>query len=374
MSQVERGVHRVERLSVLQALADALRVSINDLRPDAEPIEPAAQEAPVVNDLDTVRLTLTGHPALDSLFDNESVPIQVDVKRLREHVQKAWMFAHGSRYAELSRELSDLLPRLENAVRHTNKKQSAEVHDLRASAYQAAAAAFARQDEPDAAWVAADRAIAAAEASGDPLQVIAGLFRMAHAFMRLARFDQAERTVGSAIETLQRRVEQSDYRQEELSLFGAMHLVLALISAREGRRSDARKRIQQAREIAQRLGEDRNDFETEFGPTNVELHAVSVATDLGDAGEALDTAREINASQLSPERQARFLLDVARAHAQRRQVGEATAALLEGEQLAPELVHSHHHARETIQVLLQLTGRRPPKELQDIAHRSGAIP
>jgi hypothetical protein len=58
-----------------------------------------------------------------------------------------------------------------------------------ARAYQAAAAAFARQDEADAAWVAADRAISAAELCGSPLEVIAGHFGLAHAFIRLERLD-----------------------------------------------------------------------------------------------------------------------------------------------------------------------------------------
>jgi transcriptional regulator with XRE-family HTH domain len=39
VSQVERGVQPVERLSILQALADALKVSVRELRPDAAPTE-----------------------------------------------------------------------------------------------------------------------------------------------------------------------------------------------------------------------------------------------------------------------------------------------------------------------------------------------
>ncbi|WP_018557136.1 MULTISPECIES: hypothetical protein [unclassified Streptomyces] len=123
------------------------------------------------------------------------------------------------------------------------------------------------------------------------------------------------------------------------------------------------------REIAARLGEDRNDFETEFGPTNVEIHAVSTAVELGDAGPALEVARQVDASTLSPERQARFLLDVAREHAQRRHVGEAAAALLEAESLAPEQVHDHYVAREVIRDLSQLSGRRVPESLRDLAER-----
>jgi hypothetical protein len=67
----------------------------------------------------------------------------------------------------------------------------------------------------------------------------------------------------------------------------------------------------------------------------VQLHAVALAIDLGDAGEALDVARGIDASGLSSERQARLLVDVARAHGQRRHTGEATKALLDSECLAP---------------------------------------
>jgi hypothetical protein len=45
---------------------------------------------------------------------------------------------------------------------------------------------------------------------------------------------------------------------------------------------------------------------------------VAVAVDLGDAGEALDVAAGIDATNLSPERQVRLMIDVARAHARGR--------------------------------------------------------
>ncbi|MFF3879044.1 hypothetical protein [Streptomyces sp. NPDC001978] len=118
------------------------------------------------------------------------------------------------------------------------------------------------------------------------------------------------------------------------------------------------------------MGGDRNDFDTEFGPTNVEIHAVSTAVELGDASLALEVAQRVDASELSSERQARFLLDVARAHAQRRHVGEATAALLEAEALTPEQIHDHHLAREVIRDLIQLTEPRVPESLRGLAERS----
>ncbi|MGP3999154.1 hypothetical protein [Streptomyces sp. 8N706] len=143
-----------------------------------------------------------------------------------------------------------------------------------------------------------------------------------------------------------------------------------MINAKEGDRRATHRHIEQAHDIAARLGEDRNDFGTEFGPTNVEPHAVSTAVDLGDAGLALDVAEGVDASGLSPERQSRFLLDVARAHAQRRHVGEAVAALTEAEALAPEQIRTHHLSRGVIRDLVQLSGTRVPEQLAELAERS----
>jgi hypothetical protein len=159
---------------------------------------------------------------------------------------------------------------------------------------------------------------------------------------------------------------------ETLSLYGAMHLILSVVYTREGNRQATRRTLDQARRIATRVGPGRNDYNTEFGPTNVELHAVAAAVDLGDAGEALDFARQIDATGLSPERQSRLHLDLARAHLQRRHLGEAVAALLNAERAAPEQVQTHAFTRDTARELLNLTGRRATPELNELARRIGA--
>lgn len=375
VSQVERDVQPVERLSVLQALAAALGVSVRDLRPEAIP-EDDVEAPPVVNDLDAVRLGMSGHPALDELFasgDGAATDSET-VDDLAHGVDRTWELAHADRFADLSATLTHLLPRLERAARRFGDDDQKRIHALRARTYQAVAAAFGRQDEADAAWVAADRAITAAELAGDPLDVIAGHFRLAHAFLRLRRPDQAEHVTTTALDVLRPIATADDASPEVLSLYGAMHLVHAVVAGHEGNRSTARAHLDQAEEVGCRLGVDRNDFDTEFGPTNVQLHRVAVAVDLGDAGEALDVAENVDASNLSPERQARFLVDVARAHAQRRHIGEATAALTKADRLAPEHVRAHHQARATLEDLLAQAGRRPPVSLVDLARRAGLSP
>jgi hypothetical protein len=148
---------------------------------------------------------------------------------------------------------------------------------------------------------------------------------------------------------------------------------LAVVHAREADGAATRQAIAAAREIAARLAADRNDYNTEFGPTNVELHAVSTAVDLGNAGEAIDLARAIDASDLSPERQSRLFIDLARAHAQRRHAGEAVAALLEAERLAPEQVQASTQVRDLVHDLLNLAGRRATPDLLNLARRIGIM-
>jgi len=289
-------------------------------------------------------------------------------------VAQVWELVHGGRFDAAAQELTALLPTLESAVRSSAGRTRRTVSRLLAGAYQAAAGALAQVDDSEAAWIAADRSIRAGEDSGQPLEVIAGLYRMAHVFLRLGRLDLAESVAASAARTLAGRIEQPGGPPQELALYGALQLVRAVIAARANERQEARRHITAARQVAGRLGGDRNDFDTEFGPANVEVHAVSVAVDLGDAGEALEAAAGLDVSSLSAERQARLHLDIARAHAQRHHVGEALKALLTAEQLSPEQVHGHAPTKETILDLLGLSGRRPSEELQDLARRCGAIP
>ena len=124
--------------------------------------------------------------------------------------------------------------------------------------------------------------------------------------------------------------------------------------------------------MAARLNEGRNDYNTEFGPANVALHEIAVAVELGDAGRALRTAAAVDTTGLSPERRARMLIDVARAHAQRRQVQEAIAALRQAEDITPEQVWTHDLVRQIVSDLLTMQDS-PSRELRDLAARLSTV-
>jgi enamine deaminase RidA (YjgF/YER057c/UK114 family) len=207
--------------------------------------------------------------------------------------------------------------------------------------------------------------MAAAERAGNPMLVAAGALRLVFVFINARHYGQAEETARTAAEALWPLANQGD--PQAMSLWGALTLQRAVIAAHFNDPDLAYGQLERASQVAGRLGEGHNEYNTEFGPADVRLYEIAVAVELGDAGRALRAAAVVDTSGLSAERQARMLIDVARAHAQRRQVHEAVAALLQAEGITPEQVRGHALVRQLVSDLL--TMQDPPAELRDLARR-----
>ncbi len=365
ISQVERGVRRIDRMSVLQTVAEVLEVPLAELAAEAPLVAATAEEAPGASRL---RLVLSAAHSLNAILRGQG---RADVPALRERVERAWELTHAGRYVDLAEELERLVPDLESAVRAGDNGERAELFRLLATAYQACSAALAKLGEPEAAWIAADRAIMAGERAGDPLLMAAGEFRLVIVFLGARYYDQAEHTARTTAEALEPLVEQG--RPEAVALWGAITLQRAVAAARRNDADAAYEHLDRARQAAERVGPGCNDYNTEFGPANVGLHEVAVAVDLGDAGMALRRARAIDVTGLSAERRARLLIDVARAHAQRRQPDEAVAALEQAEELTPEQVREHKVVHQLVTDLLTIQDPPGPR-LQALARRVGVLP
>jgi hypothetical protein len=289
-------------------------------------------------------LALSSSDALQAVLSDVA---PVDVDRLGSQAAEAWEFAHGSRYEDLSHLLGTLLPELEYAVRKTIGVDRRRVCVAKAKAYHAAAGVLSKMGETAAAWVAVDRAITAAEDADDPLLMAEGAFRLAIVFQNARRFDLAKQTAESAANALGRLIEAGE--PEAVALRGALYLQLAVASARTNDGEQAYAYLGRAREAAAELGADRNDYNTEFGP-----------------GHALRVAAKADTARLSPERRARLLIDVARAHAQRRQPHLMVSTLRQAEQIAPEQVHTHPLVRELVEDALR-SDQGDAADLQELA-------
>lgn len=360
VSQVERGIRVVDRMSVLEAIAEKLQIPLADLAPAAPAVAASQQPAAAAR----LRLILSESYALAAVLGEERVSVERD---LSAAVERAWELVHAAQYDEFAGLLVRLLPELEMASRHVGESERKKLSALLAKVYHASSAALTKLGQFDVAWVAADRAIAVAERCGDPMLVAAGAFRLALVFQSARHFDQVIHTATAAAAVLKPRAHRDD--PQALSLFGAFHLQLAVAAARQNEADRAEKHLRIARTTAQRLGVDRNDYETEFGPTNVSVHEVAVAVELGDAGQALRIAETIDASTLSPERRARLLIDVARAWTQRRRVAEAVTSLELAERLTPEQIQQHPLVAATIGDLLRMDSA-PPPALRALAERA----
>ncbi|GAB3439293.1 helix-turn-helix transcriptional regulator [Streptomonospora sediminis] len=366
VSQVERGVRRIDRMSVLEAVADVLEVPLSELAAESPIVAASAEEAPGSSRL---RLVLSRAHALSAILGTGG-GVSPDVDGLRQQVDDAWDLTHSSRYVELTELLEALVPELEAAARSVPNGERIPLFRLLNATYQSCSSALTKLGEYEAAWIAADRAITAAERADEPLLMAAGEFRLCLTFQGASYYEQVEATAGTSCEALSPLADQGD--REAMSLFGALTLQRAVGAARRNEATTAYRHIAQARSVAERLGGDRNDYNTEFGPTNVSLHEVAVAVELGDAGVALRAADGVDTSGLSSERQGRFLIDVARAHLQRRSADSAVSALERAEQITPEQVRSHPLVRQTLGDLLTIQDP-PGPALQGLARRAGAL-
>jgi transcriptional regulator with XRE-family HTH domain len=362
LSKVENGRANLERLSVIKALADALDVTVGDLLG-----EPALVDWTPDGDTRTVSLlreTLMDYPALTGAI-SDAEPVQlVDV---RAAIQDVWAAYQASRFGYTTTRL----PRVIAGARHAiaaagNDEQRREGHRMLALAYHAAAATLTKVGEADLAWIASDRGLNSAEA-GQDTAVMASLLRsVAHALLSNGRYTAATDVVSRATDRLDR--EAIDDAPLRWSLLGSLHLVGAMAAARADSAAEARTFLARARQAAQQLGHDANHGWTAFGPTNVAVHDLSVAAELGDIQTALAIAPTVDARALPVERRVRHALEVAKVYTLANRAGDAFDIVVCAERDAPEQVRYHFLARELVLMWMRRS-RKPRPELVALAER-----
>ena len=294
-----------------------------------------------------------------------------ELPRLRARVTLAWRLWQAARYAELGAALPVLLEDVRLATDRSAGDDRRAASGLLAESYQITADLLTRLGETDLAWVATARAIAAAEHADDPLLTTAGGWHLTGVLLGSGRPREATDVALAAAD----RVTADDAdAPERLSLLGALLLDAAIAAAVQDDRAGVGELLGRAAAVARRLGADRNDLWTLFGPTAVAIQAVTVAVELGDGTIALERARAIDPGPLpSLARRARHAIDVARAHTQTEKNAAAAASLLQAGRLAPEEVRYQPLARELLRYLLQRQHPILPAELRALAEQVGVL-
>ncbi|WP_155127507.1 hypothetical protein [[Actinomadura] parvosata] len=149
-----------------------------------------------------------------------------------------------------------------------------------------------KQEENGLAWFAADGSAQAAQASQRPLMIASSARIVTHALMIGGHHRTATDTARAA--ALRLNAAFANPSPDELSIYGALLLRGAIAASQGGVRHNAAELLDEAAEASTRLGHDGNHMWTAFGPNNVLCHRVHIALRLGDAGTAIDYARQVD--------------------------------------------------------------------------------
>ncbi|MEU7618607.1 helix-turn-helix domain-containing protein, partial [Micromonospora rifamycinica] len=167
VDKVERGVRRLEQVSNLRMVAETLRIDLEVLLAGSAG-EPARPETAGV---DAVLAAL-------ARYHVEPPARPPDVAELRTRLAHAEQSYRHARYPELL----VLLPGLVDAVRAARALRPGRATDgLLARGYGLVALALLKVDRPEVAWLAADRAVAAAQVTKDPWVAAAATVPLAQA-------------------------------------------------------------------------------------------------------------------------------------------------------------------------------------------------
>lgn len=365
LSKAENNRLELDRLSVIKSLADALDVSLGDLL--AEPTLMDWTQDSGNRTVPALRSALMNYRQLTPLLGlpTEGEPTQLD--ELRSSVAEVMDAYQASRYGFATRRLPLLLTDALIAAQAYEGTDREQANELLALTYQSAAMVLGKVGEVDLAWIAADRGLGAAQQSGNPA-VTGSLFRsVAHCLLTTGRFDAAVQLVGDAADYL--RPGLTGASPDFLSIYGTLFLAGSMAGARADDRSTVREFLAEADQAARQLGRDANHMWTAFGPTNVDIHRVASAAELGDMQVAIDLGPQIDTSSLPTERRTRHNIEVARALSAHNRIDDALAMILEAESWAPEQVRSHYMARELVLTWVRNHRGRPSQAMAGLADR-----
>jgi transcriptional regulator with XRE-family HTH domain len=368
LSQVERGVRSVDRLSLLLDLAEVLRVDLEALT--GRPGPNAAGDTSSRDDIEEIRRSLARYSAVTTGGPGEapsSATEELSARAARIHVRY-----QAAEYGRALRALPALLVAADRAWMTADGPQERLVGCV--SVYVVCAKLLTKLGSRDLAAIVADRAVMAAGVQGSLASQGLAIYQVVSALLLADRTGEAGTLAVTMAERLTPHVR--DDEPSLLSITGALWLIAGVIAGRQMDRAQAQDRLGRADALATMLGSDANHSWTAFGPTNVAVHRVSVAAEMGDPAEALAAAAAIDLDRLPVglrSRRAQVHLDLAWAHSRRKRDAEATLHLLEAERAAPESIRYNVTARETLHDLLSRQRRTTTRTLTDLATRAQVV-
>ncbi|MET8978582.1 helix-turn-helix transcriptional regulator [Streptomyces sp. NPDC004539] len=364
---MEQGRRSLDRPAVVLAFAQALDCHPTEITgAPYVPLNADRDGQAAVASVAAVRRAILRHGRPARPTEQEAAA--VDLPELRERVIEANACRQAAALAASGPLLPPLLRDLQVAAELSGGDQRREVYALLASAYECAMQYLYKLGHSSDATLATERVLWASQETEDPLRVLAAHWYDAGEFLTIGEHDEAAAIIDEALAELGAIRSPGP---EAVSLRGAFHLKASLNLARATDAKGAVRHLKRAEEAAEELGEDRNDWEMQFGPTNTALWAVSLPVEMGRGKDAVARAEKVRLpADYSRERRSHFHIDCGRAYFYNGQREQAVHAFLEAERLAPQATRAHAGVRETIGTMIR-TQRRG--DLIELGIRVGAV-
>lgn len=372
LAKAETGRRKPPRIDMLAELARILRVPLGDLVGQTLLVEDEKQQ----DDVPAVRDALMSPRRLSRLLFGPEADAQLPTPApVAVRVEKAWNDYQGGRLGSVIAALPGLLQTAQELEDRAARREE-DRHDcwaVSARTHHLAATTLAKIGESDISWLAAERAMQAADSSDDPLVLASAARSGTHALLANGRYEAAMQLGDATANWLAPRVADSD--PSALSLLGMIHLRAAVAAARHQDRATATRLLNSAEELADDLGSDENYWQTGFGPTNVLLHRLSIELDLDNVAYVVENGR-INVDHMPQERSVSHRIDFARALSLAGHGDEAFAELRTAERTSPQLVRNNPRVRETLRDLTKqspVTASARSSEVFVMAQRCRAV-
>ncbi|MEU0871671.1 helix-turn-helix domain-containing protein [Nocardia brasiliensis] len=350
LRQVEAG-HASPSTFWAGRIADALGIDASKLY---------AEDTEDVQTLDVLPIIRRTLAAVD-LMDDDVEPLSP--AELAPTVAKIGTWRRGARY----RKIGDILPGLVDQLLVSGKEHGEPAYALLTDAYRAANSLAHKFGYSDLSMTATERMLWAADRSGDPLRVASVNYLKAATLARIGAGRQAMRLLDRSVADLMPLVGAD---RTAAAVLSTLHMRAGTIAATLGQGDASRDHLAEAERLVANLP-DTVVLDTVVGPTNVKLHQIAAEVDLGEAGKAIEIARNTRLpADFASERRTYFWVDTARAHLLAGDPDAAIEALLESREAAPE----HFRASGTVKATVRATAdqqRRASQTLRSLANAAG---
>jgi transcriptional regulator with XRE-family HTH domain len=361
--KLEQGTRAAARLATLRRLVRALDADLSVL------ITPRETFAPINHGdggLTAIR-TAVSFGSLGGLTDFVEDMDTPDLVALGESAAETWRIWQRGDYSVLGAALPSLIAEARHAVRELSGDEQVKAHGYLATAYETAAGVAIMLGHEDLAWLAVERAIRAGDQCGDPVVASSTRHWAAWVLRRQGRYRECTAVAIRAAEDHEPSLMKAP--ADQLAVWGGLLINASGAAARDERPDQADELLAVARGAAARLGIDRADRWSVFGPRLVEQTAVTNASEIGDYERAESLAAKVDAteSRLPPTWEARYLLALAFAQSEQHHDAAAVHTLRRAVRVAPEWVRYYRLARDVTTDLVERAGSRRTTELDGVA-------